>query len=197
MRDSLYSQWIAEDVRHIVRDYVAHHSLTVPVPIYRLLHDENIPVVEKPMPRTFKAGFFRSRQGNTIIVNSNLSPFEQRFAVSHEAIHGYLHAKHLVKGAYREHSYSDEMETEANTGAAELLLPYAWFNERAHTVIADGLGSLVELDRFIATAEARRWAAAAQVTTSVLRYHLIDLGWVGTMHAVSTPPIISRNAVTL
>ena len=164
-------------MRIVIRQLAATNRLVVPVPVESLLRQEGWRIVEMTMPLRLEAStLFDYRQ---ILINDRLSSFRQRFALAHELIHAFYHQDHAPRGiATLTHGYHDEMEAEANSGAAELLLPYEWFMDMAATLVGSRLRTDDDLRAFLATPEARRWAGKARVTTEVLRYHLEDLGWV-------------------
>lgn len=179
MRDP-YLEQVARCMRVVVRREVAAQGLTVPVPIDTLLRQKGWRIVEIPMPgRTEGVTLFDSRD---VFVNQRLSAFAKRFALAHEAIHAQYHAGHAPRGTdylNLTYPYHDEMEAEANAGAAELLLPYEWFMDTARTVLGRPLPTAADLRAFLASPEARKWAGQARVTPAVLGYHLQDLGWAG------------------
>lgn len=176
----------ADAMRTVIRQWVATNRFVIPVSVESILRQLGWPVVEMPMPEGLQASTLFDYR--TIFINEQLSPLQQRFALAHELIHALYHQHHVPRGVVTlAHNYHGEMETEANSGAAELLLPYDWFMDTAHSVLGSRLCTLEDLDGFIETSEARRWAGQARVTRQVLRYHLIDLGWVGSdAHALST-----------
>lgn len=173
---------VAMQMHQVVREAQAAQSPTVPVPVARFLRDAGWQILNVSVAGRFEATtLFAPR---IIAVNTQPSPFAQHFALAHEWIHVQYHAHHMpsstLAGPYADylaHPYHDEFEVEANAGAAELLLPYAWFMDTAATLLRRPLRSATDLDAFLASDAARRWAGQAQVTRTVLRYHLVECGW--------------------
>lgn len=67
---------------------------------------------------------------SAILVNSNKSPFEQRFDIAHELIHFWFHPSKTSFSFQKPHLRDKEKEWQANEGAAQLLLPYLDFIPR-------------------------------------------------------------------
>lgn len=106
--------------------------------------------------------------------------FAQRFSLAHDIVHLLKHRRHLTgTTSAHDHLYHGWMEVEANAGATEMLLPYAWFMDRAQQYVGNPLHTIADLELFLTGAATRRWAAEAEVSLPVLGYHLWDLGWVG------------------
>ncbi len=174
-----YLQLVSTCMHHAVRDEMAHHRYAVPVPVESMIRAAGwkiVPVAVSTAPRFEAATLFPAR---IIVVNPHLSACAQRFALAHEWMHVQYHGRHVSPNLpYHVHPYHDELEVEANAGAAELLLPYEWFMDTAQALLHQPLPTAEALQAFMATPEAARWAHQAQVTRSVLRYHLVDCGWV-------------------
>jgi hypothetical protein len=105
----------------------------------------------------------------TMWINPNDSPLVQRFTLAHEFSHVLL--GHLM--ANGPPAFSTILEVEANTAAAELLLPWPLLAPR-----------LPHRPMTTPTAWARWWTAhgqgivrQAEVSPAVLYYHCIDLGY--------------------
>ncbi len=182
MRDRYYRH-----VAQIMRETIRESSLqwSVPVPIHSLIHHSGFMVVEAPLRPRFEAALVATGSTRIIFVNQSLGPFAQRFALAHELVHAWHHTG--CSGS--DHPFLAEMETEANAGAAELLLPYDWFMETASRLVGDRLQTGVDLTAFLASPEARHWAGQARVTLSVLGYHLRDLGFVQKDPSASLTPL--------
>lgn len=171
-----YQQEVAQAMQQTIRYRSQAASWTVPVPIHTLLRQSELWVVEATisLPR-FEAALVPP----LVVVNHALSAFAQRFALAHEAIHAWYHEDHWDQLRRATADYAEVFEIEANAGAAELLLPYEWFNDLAATYVGARLHTEGDLREFLASPEAKRWAGQARVTVPVLGYHLQDLGWVG------------------
>jgi len=171
-----YQQEVAQIMQLTVRRRSSAEAWTVPVPIHTLLQRSELWVVEVAvsLPR-----FEAALAPPLVIVNQHLSAFAQRFALAHEGMHAWYHADHWASLRHSTADYAEVFEIEANAGAAELLLPYEWFNDLAATYVGAQLHAAGDLREFLASPEAKRWAGQARVTVPVLGYHLQDLGWVG------------------
>ena len=161
-----------------VRQVVAQQALTVPVPIDTLIRQYRLKIVVAPMRPGLQSVLTLSTQPGLVLVNQAMGPWAQRFAIAHEAIHSQYHRSHLHGEEYSHHVYYAYLETEANAGAAELLLPYEWFADTARDLLGDRIHTAGDLAAFLASPEARRWAGQARVTVSVIGYHLYEVGLV-------------------
>ena len=178
MRD-INTDPVVNRMRCLIRRRVQTMRLTTPVSIAALWQALDGRVVSMALRPSFHAALV-SVDPPIVAVNANASDFSQRFALAHELIHVWYHAQALTAGAgyaYDVHPRRSWMETEANTGAAELLLPYEWFTAQARAVLHAPLAR-PELSEFLHSQEARQWANAARVSLAVLSWHLQDLGWV-------------------
>ncbi|WP_020375113.1 ImmA/IrrE family metallo-endopeptidase [Sulfobacillus thermosulfidooxidans] len=170
---------VANLMHEVVRRTVTFSGDAMPVPIEAWVRQSGWTIVALPVNGRLEGATLFAE--HVIVVNQRLSYSAQRFAMAHEWIHARYHTHHATSGGWPRHDqYTNELEVEANAGAAELLLPYAWFMETAAQILIHPLRSWTALDTFMRSMEARQWADYAQVTLSVLRYHLIDLGWVQT-----------------
>lgn len=170
----------ARPMRRVIRNVMAQHVLSAPVSLDTLARDHQIRIVVTPdLPRRVEGFSLVRSDGPRIVINSRLSRFAQRFTLAHELVHLWHHREHGVPNgsptAIQAHPYYDLLELEANVGAAEILLPYDWFVEQAQKLIGSPLTSHTDLQQFLTTSEARRWAGQARVTLSVLKYHLMDV----------------------
>ena len=169
------AQW-AESMRLAVRHAMASQPVLIPVPVNQFYQQAGLPVVEAPLPTGLESAIVLGVGDPFVLLNAQLGPFAQRFALAHELIHYWYHQSILPYFPSPNH-YQSPLDTEANAGAAELLLPYPWFMTTAHQVLGQPLRTLAAFTAFITSPEARRWANQARVTVPVLGYHLQDLGW--------------------
>ena len=112
-----------------------HQIVRPPVPVERLARDAGAKVIYQPYEEQSISGFlFRDSRRVVIGVNSRHSENRQRFTIAHELGHYFLHelgdgVVHIDKAfqvRLRDDSSSqgtDIEEIEANTFAAELLMP--------------------------------------------------------------------------
>lgn len=167
---------VARVTRLAVRDYVRSHHLTVPVPVDALVRQTGLLIVEAPLRFGLQASLTLLTHPGLVFVNDQFGPFTQRFGLAHELIHYWFHQSYPVHRLCSTPS-GNLLETEANAGAAELVLPYDWFIETARKVLGHPLQTPQEMAQFLASPTARHWANQARVTVPVLSYHLQDLGW--------------------
>ncbi len=167
---------VARITRLAVRDYVRSQHLTVPVSVDALVRQAGLLIVEAPLRFGLQASLTLLTDPGLIFVNDQLGPFTQRFALAHELIHYWFHHAYPLQDFYASPS-GHLWETEANAGAAELVLPYDWFMDTAREILGQPLRRPQELAHFLTSPAARHWAGQARVTLPVLSYHLQDLGW--------------------
>ena len=178
MRD-INTDPVVNRMRCLIRRRVQTMRLTTPVSIAALWQALDGRVVSMALRPSFHAALI-SVNPPIVAVNANASEFSQHFALAHELIHVWYHTETLTACAgyaYDANPRRAWFEVEANTGAAELLLPYEWFTVQARTILHAPLAR-PELSEFLHSQEARQWANAARVSLAVLGWHLQDLGWV-------------------
>ena len=80
--------------------------------------------------------------GYSVIVNAQEPPLRKRFTIAHEIAHFILHADELQKGDLAETLYrggmADHLEAQANTLAADILMPLSLIEG----LIARGISSI-------------------------------------------------------
>lgn len=117
-----------------------------------------------------------------VLLNTYYGALSQRFSLAHELMHLTNHREIMssLDGTFTcsPHPLSAFMEFDANVGAAELLLPRAWFMDQAAHIVGTQLHCAADVAAFLQTPEARRWAGHARVSRPVLGQHLFDTGWV-------------------
>jgi len=83
--------------------------------------------------------------GYSVIVNESEPLPRKRFTIAHEIAHFILHADQLAKGDIEETLYrgglSDQLETEANKLAADILMPLSLIEK----LVRDGLVTIEDL----------------------------------------------------
>ena len=114
----------------VLKDY---NVTTFPVPVERIAKQMGVRVEYAPLDGDL-SGFAHIRDGVRIVgINALHSPTRQRFTLAHELAHVLLHqteleaAVHVDRGSLRRDALASEgtdpTEIEANTFAAELLMP--------------------------------------------------------------------------
>lgn len=164
-------------MRTSLRKHIAISHYTPPVSLDSFFDRQTLRIVVAPFHHGLEASLILSTDPALILINDNRGPFAQRFALAHELIHYWYHQQHLPTYTSCSSDYQNLLETEANAGAAELLLPYDWFMDTAQTIVRQPLRNIRDFTAFLASPAARRWAGQARVTVPVLGYHLRDLGW--------------------
>jgi Zn-dependent peptidase ImmA (M78 family) len=145
---------------------------TPPVPVEQIAEDLGIRVVIEDFPDDTVSGFYFRRGAERVIgVNGGHAKVRRRFTLAHELGHVLLTAhddlhidRSLMRRDARSTTGSDWKEVEANSFAAELLLPMTMLN-----AVIRRQGGL-DLDN---AAEVKRLAATFGVSTQAL---LIRLG---------------------
>lgn len=147
-----------------------------PVPIERIAKSLGIRLEYAPLDDEL-SGLAHIKEGIPIIgINALHSPTRQRFTLAHEMAHVLLHrpelerAVHVDRGSLRRDALAaagiDAIEIEANTFAAELLMPTALL-----MAALEGRSIDLENDQAISTL-ARRF----RVSEAAMRYRLSSLG---------------------
>ena len=155
---------------------VEHNVKAAPVPIERIVKSCTIRVEYAPLDDTL-SGLAHIRDEMPIIgINTLHTPTRQRFTLAHELAHIQLHrrelerAVHVDRGSLRRDPLAaagvDPIEIEANTFAAELLMPTEF-------LISALKGRSVDLeDDEAVSALAKRF----KVSDAAMRYRLSSLG---------------------
>ena len=162
------------------RDLLAKSRITEPpVPVEQLARDAGAVISYQPFEAEDISGLLYRTAGTAPVigVNSNNPKVRQRFTIAHEFGHLTLHYGHdlilerLVRLNFRDatsSTASDSEEIEANTFAAELLMPED-FLRRSLTVLLQGR-PLADLE------VVRRLARRFEVSQSAMEYRLTNLG---------------------
>ena len=103
-------------VDYLVRKYNTRNP-------FEIINNLNVIVVFYPLKGV--KGFYQYFQRNNIIyIDNNLSEAEQKVVCAHELGHMFLHKKcNAIFMDSRTHFVTNKYENEANTFAAELLIP--------------------------------------------------------------------------
>lgn len=117
-----------------------------PVDLYKILQDLNIEYDEEVLPRDTSGKLEKNEGKDTykIIVNKLHPQTRKNFTIAHEIAHFCLHKN--LKEVFEDQTFFrnekvDPMETEANTFAAELLMPEQEFSQRLNS----GINTISEL----------------------------------------------------
>jgi Zn-dependent peptidase ImmA (M78 family) len=153
-----------------------HDIFAPPVLVEDIALDEGLKVVRSAADWN-ESGFLLRDSSETIIgINSRNAPKRQRFTIAHELGHWMLHDnKRLIVDQsvmlYKRNDVSsqatDEQEIEANSFAAELLMPRSMVREVAKTLRSNATSR----EDFV-TAIAREF----DVSIEAMGYRLINLG---------------------
>ena len=159
--------------RTLISDYKISKA---PVPVERLVRSKGISIQFAPLDGDLSGMAFVKDNIPTIGVNSLHHPNRQRFTIAHELGHIVLHrplienAIHLDRGSLKRDVVStlgiDPIEIQANTFAAELLMPSAILER-----IVDGKPVDMEDDKAIANL-----AKAFRVSPAAMRFRF-EASW--------------------
>lgn len=172
----------ADNVRTVIRCQAAPFQTTIPVPIEDLAQQWEVPVFDAPRVARYEGLTVWDGDQPVVFINRRRPQSAQRFALAHEIIgHIWLHAAHMRSTSaiqwMRDPLYR-YWEVEANTAAAEFLLPYDWMVEEASARWHNGPLGTAEFARWIESPDAALWARQAGVSRAALGHHLCDLGMV-------------------
>lgn len=165
-----------KEARKAAQALLVEHSVkAAPVPIERIVKSCRIRVEYAPLDSTL-SGLAHIRDGIPVIgINTLHAPTRQRFTLAHELAHIRLHrgelerTVHVDRGSLRRDSLSaagvSPIEIEANTFAAELLMPTEFLIRALKGRSVD-----LEDDKAVATL-AKRF----RVSDAAMRYRLSAL----------------------
>jgi Zn-dependent peptidase ImmA (M78 family) len=109
-------------------ELLKRHQRTFPVKVAALAHALGLSVREVDMADDVSGSLSKESNGWTIRVNRRHARVRQRFTVAHEIAHYLLHRDKIkldvVDDAFYRSSLSDKTEREANSLAAEILMPW-------------------------------------------------------------------------
>jgi Zn-dependent peptidase ImmA (M78 family) len=152
----------------LATELVKRYTHSRPVDVQALANALGLRVVETPLPDDISGKIERDwvdGDGFMITLNSNHAPVRRRFTLAHEIAHFVLH-RDLIgdgivdNGLYRDNRIGDERERQANTYAAQILMPRNLVRQAWN----EGLTSAAEL------------AAAFRVSAGVAEIRMRELG---------------------
>jgi Zn-dependent peptidase ImmA (M78 family) len=125
----------ADRIARLAREILDQADVTEPpVPIERVAKSAGFRLIKEHLDSDF-SGFYVMRAGiPTIGINIAHPPVRQRFTIAHEIGHAKLHAIDHYDREFRRDPNSatatDPDEIDANSFAANLLMPAEWIHER-------------------------------------------------------------------
>ena len=149
---------------------------TIPVNVHQLADYWQVPLDYIRLPPSL-SGFtlWTDAQHPVIAVNRQHPSVRQRFTIAHELTHIKIHGPRgvLLRQLTPHHLSPDMMlmEIEANTGAAEILLPRSQFLRQCRAWASQRPWTQTLWDDWNAQA-APLWAQQAHVSVAVIRYQL-------------------------
>lgn len=163
------------EVERKARDLIGKTGLGIPFDVEAAAESLDLSVVEQDLEGSVSAMLVVKDGHGVIGVNTNHHPNRRRFSVAHEIGHYLLHrdsASVFVDAApvfFRDDNTSagtEQQEVEANTFAAELLMPAATLRERLEQQAVDPYDD----------AAVHRLARAFGVSTQALTIKLVRRG---------------------
>lgn len=155
-----------------------------PVPVHKIIENEGLRVVYERLPSDTSAVLVRHADGERLIgVNASHSPTRQRFSLAHELGHALLHftsappengdavVDRPLEVLFRDGVASlgtSKVEVDANTFAAELLMPRKLVERSFRELLA-------ERPRFDLDASIAELARDFEVSTQAMTYRLVNL----------------------
>lgn len=171
-------------IDNLVRNVLDENGIThapVDVEIIARSADAKISFEDFDYVDNISGMLFRDDKRTVIAINSNHHPNRQRFSIAHELGHLYLHTGDLFVDRvtkinatrhYRNEISSlavDKKEIEANTFAANLLMPKQF--------IYDEISNIFDEDENISIdALTSKLSSVFEVSTSAMKYRLENLG---------------------
>lgn len=157
----------AELVR-IATDILEQHKVArPPVPIERIARALGAQIRFLPYDGDLSGMFFRDKEQKIIGVNSLHHPNRQRFTIAHECSHMLLHAEQemfIDRGSVvfnrdpKSSEGTDQHEIEANTLAAELLMPRKFLLPELRTAdIEDDVALTALAKKYQVSVQALMW----------------------------------------
>lgn len=164
--------------KKLAQSLIESYKLAVPVDVNFLAKQESIFIREEALEDNVSGMLVIKDEQSIIVVNANHHPNRQRFTIAHELGHYFLHRK--LSSVFFDESllfFRDEksaqgtkfQEIEANTFAAELLMPEKVLREKLSQEPLDALDD-VEQSAF------GELAAELQVSCQALTIRLTRLG---------------------
>jgi Zn-dependent peptidase ImmA (M78 family) len=150
------------------------------VDIERLAKRAGLRVIEEGLESEISGMLYREGDRATILINKDDAPVRKRFSMAHELGHFLLHTSSSVfvdrRVRFRDAASSQGTipeEIEANSFAADLLMPQAWVLREV---------ARLRQRRFPPTDEhlIEELADLFQVSTQAIEYRLANLGELGT-----------------
>ncbi|MGE4313960.1 MAG: ImmA/IrrE family metallo-endopeptidase [Pseudobdellovibrionaceae bacterium] len=116
---------------------IKEHQSSIPVNVIRIANDLGMKVYSVPDMNGTLSGMIRknpeSRGGFDIFVNGSHSDNRRRFTIAHEIAHAVLHPHLIGDGitddALLRSGLSNSVEAQANSLAADILMPWEKLNE--------------------------------------------------------------------
>lgn len=165
----------------MVTEYGVSHP---PVPVHKIIVNEGLRVVYERLPSDTSAVLIRRPDGERLIgVNASHAPTRQRFSLAHELGHAVLHftsdppedgdavVDRPLEVLFRDGVASlgtSKVEVDANTFAAELLMPRQLVEHSFRQALA-------RRPRFDLDASIAELARDFEVSTQAMTYRLVNL----------------------
>ncbi len=172
-------------IREVVEDLLAKQSLAkAPIPVERLAQNLGVELRYEPFAgeQDQVSGMLFRDGGRTVIgINANEGQLRQRFTIAHEIGHLLLHKAPMYLDTpaevfmrnQRSSQSVDPKEIQANTFAAELLMPEKLVRAEA----ADAQAELSKRSPLVDTEElVERLAQKFQVSIQAMTFRLANLG---------------------
>ena len=150
-------EWQLLEVEH--QDAILRHSETPPVKVSHIARDLGVSVSLASFPTSISGQLRRTEKtasGFEIRVNRHEARVRQRFTISHELAHYFLHRSliedEIVDNILYRSKLSDDLEVQANRLGAEIIMParlirraYAELNSTLDEMVVERLAGMFEV----------------------------------------------------
>lgn len=116
------------------QEIISKHQSKWPVPVVKIARDMGLEVFTvKDWPKELSGKLTKEENGFVIYINADHSKVRQRFTIAHEIAHFVLHSNlikdEIIDDALYRSGLTNLVETQANSYATDILMPWDLVNE--------------------------------------------------------------------